>query len=118
VSKCFLVDSCQNIKMKNTASNLQVGELVVVNTKSLHKGEIGRVHSFTAKKIRVIFSDMTMVAFYEKSLCKAQTPHLHHPRLLPAYVLQCGTCDKDTKQNAIILKAILLELINIFETDK
>jgi hypothetical protein len=109
--------------MKNTTasnSNLQLGELVVVSTKSKHKGETGKVHSFTPKKVRVIFSDKTIVAFYETSLRKAQTPTLQKRQSSPkSDCHQPGSNKMFTpKQNATLLKGILLELINVFLVDK
>ena len=68
----------ENNNMENNKSNLRVGELVIINTKSAHRGETGQVHSYTEKKVRVLFPDSTIVAFYECSLRRIQmTPQRH-----------------------------------------
>jgi hypothetical protein len=55
----------------NTAVHLKVGDVVVVNTCCKRKGQTGVVQGFTAKKIRVLFSDKTTQTYFGGSLIKA-----------------------------------------------
>jgi hypothetical protein len=64
-----------NVKSIN---NLQVGEVVVVNTRCNRKGQTGVVQCFTPKKVRVLFSDKKTQAFFESSLNKIQQGQEHY----------------------------------------
>jgi hypothetical protein len=113
-------------------SKLKVGEAVVVNTRLVRKGQTGMVHGFTAKKVRVLFSDNTTQAYFEGSLGKAQQTHQFtvHEKQKQVVKKQNPVCRcqtnrvacygdvQDTRDTAILLERILVDLTHLLVREK
>lgn len=110
----------------NEHFDFHIGDVVTVNTRSRRQGQKGTVHSFTAQKVRVIFCDGKKIAYFKKSLLQEngsrqkqvfstqqteQKQSSHYP------FEAAKNCQNDgySLDNAIVLKALLLELTRIFE---